>query len=739
MEAESGTPPGAAEKATGVPAGSGTDTAGGATADARDEDQPGDDNRARLQDEIRSSVADGRTAFGNRSSKVVILGDKITFEGPVTGGDAILAQDRKRPVLCTLSVRTVAETVRVHVEPGGFDDLARAVRQHQVLLLRARRRWGSTTTATRLMSMMKAVHELRFSEPLATLRVEEQLPTESGFILEGLNARQLADVSARDLLELEDRLAKHRGKLIVIIDADTRLPDHAVDRATRPMLAPPPAHDLVASHLAASLGSRTAADQLLVDYKLEKPLRAVEAESYDVRQLVELARDLADVQNGQGTVDEALARFEDRSQRDVEAWLDEITAFDQRATVISLAVLNGMSYDAVSRAATLLEQAWRVDEAGNGRRPPRTRQPRKARLQASRARISTEVRRTRYGPAEMEVVSFVDDSYPARILYHLWHEHDYDRDVVLQWLNTVAEDVEGRVRIRAAMAMGYLGRFAFDTIRRDVVAPWARSGNGNERELAVAALALPVQHPETAARVVRMVLEWSNQSSRALRLSAARALGASVGHAVPGGPDERLAALAKNSDASLATAIGDSIAELLVDADVDRQLGLLRLLDAWSAEGRAGRQRAGVLGFLVVAANIWTTQSVAVGETTWPTLLWLASAAGPATDVGRVDIDADPAYLTAVREVVARLWGRVLLAPGADHAVRGVLRSWASAAERAPELRPALISLLIEAATTRRQADLLASHARGWRDRRPLAPHLAERLLDVLDRRGSTS
>ena len=172
------------------------------------------------------------------------------------------------------------------------------------------------------------------------------------------------------------------------------------------------------------------------------------------------------------------------AERRIEDWLDGITDFDQRATVVALAALDGMPYDAVSRVATMLESAWREDQGGNGTPPGRVRRPRKARLQAARARITTEVRRTRYGVAELEVAAFVSAGYSGRVLEHLWREHDYDREIILNWLNAVAKDAEGRVRTRAASAIGFLARLAFDTIRRDVVVPWAGSGNGDERERA---------------------------------------------------------------------------------------------------------------------------------------------------------------------------------------------------------------------------------------------------------------
>ncbi|MEQ4302617.1 hypothetical protein ABNF97_14660 [Plantactinospora sp. B6F1] len=707
---------------------------GGARSAARSPgDGAGDEERTWQQQEIRKTLAAALNSFGSRSSGVIVVGDGHTFSGPVTGGDSRSGADRSRAVLSTFTAGFVAGTARVYVLPDGFDDLADALDSSPVLLIRARRRWGSTTTAVRLLSDMETVHELRFADALSALPIED-LPEGCGFVIERLTTHQLGTLHARELPMLEERLTRRRGKLVVIVDDSARTPDHAVDRLARKIAAPPAALELVTSHLAELLGSDNEAERLLAEEHVGTRLADIAPESFDAPQLVELAKDLAEAAGGTGTVAEAMARFEDRSRRDVEDWYDELATFDERALVVAIAVLDRMSFDAVSRAATLLEQAWREDEAGNGPAPPRSRQTRRSRLQTARARIGDEVRRTRYGWAELEVVSFVDPSYPRRLLHHLWHEHYYDRRLLLDWLRSIADDVEGAVGIRAATAIGYLSQFAFDTIRRDIVTPWAGSGRGNEREWAVAALALPAREPATASRVIRLVLDWADRDSLALRLTAARALGASVGAVLDGGPDEHLAELAEGAETAVQLAIGDSIAELMAEATLDRQTELLRLLDAWSVERRSGRLYAGVVGFLEVAATLWTNQRTPDGDVAWPTLLWLASDGGQPVTSSDDAVPLAEGWSEAGR-IVARLWGRALVAPGVDTAVHNVLRRWAQAAEEAPVLRPVLVGLLMEAAGTDRQRRLLTAHANRWRDPQPLAPDLAARLLNLLSRR----
>lgn len=693
-----------------------------ATANASHFDEPDQDADAvGTSADRRRTVADALTMFGTRTSGVVIVGDRLEFNAPVTGGDYSAAGGRTTPHLEAVTDRSVAELADVYVAPVDF---ARArepfANNHRLLLLGSRARWGNTATAIRLLGDFPTVYQLRFADDLAALPVED-LPTGSGYLLDAIDGRALVTVRLQDLETLEDRLARSGSRLVVITDAE-----RAVEHGSRPMwrtlAAPPSAYDVVLRHLRRRMGSADRAVASVDGSGLIEELRGTTADTFDIHRLVELASDLAAVAQGHCTLAEAMDRFANQATRAVEQWIDdEVTDRGDLALVLSLAVLDGMPYDAISRWATDLERRWTAeDPVGSATEPSSRRRNRRSRLAAARARLTTETWRTRYGPARLEIASFVNDSYPQRVLRHYWHEYDFDRQLILDWLCAVADDVEVRVGTRAAIAVGYLGTFAFDTVRRDVIVPWVGSGKGDERELAVAALALPARSPDTAARAIRLVGEWSRRTSAAARMTAARALGGSVGPVLSGGPDNELTRLAKGADGRLATALGDSIAELIVEAELPRQVELLGLLDAWSTEGRNGRQLAGVLGFLEVAWALWTK----VDDKSWPTLLWLV-------ECGREDHDNGSAR--RAREIVAALWGRALVAPGADNGLRIVLGSWADAAQRDPDLRPAFVGLFAEAARTPRQAALLSRHADRLRTRKPAAPDIARKLLDVLN------
>ncbi|GAA1625495.1 hypothetical protein [Actinoplanes couchii] len=148
-----------------------------------------------------------------------------------------------------------------------------------------------------------------------------------------------------------------------------------------------------------------------------------------------------------------------------------------------------------------------------------------------------------------------------------------------------------------------------------------------------------------------------------------------------------------------------AVALTVLDRD-DDVLASLTLLNDWAADGCAVRRTAGVFGFLRAAYRR--------GEPDRPLILSLTGH--------------DPAIAT----VVAGLWGWSLITPGAGDAVRTVLRSWAAAAERDPEVRDTFVRLFAAVPRSTRQAGLLMIHAEKLRSGRAGAPDTARRLLDVL-------
>lgn len=692
-----------------------------------------DETRAATFDELEDARASARGNFDPR----------LAYRYPVEGGESSARKLRVRGMIQDSMVaqgdininyapeeqaaelappipgHVLDEIASVYAPPSGFPDLEAQLRRCNLLVLRIHPRWGASTTAIQLLSGYREIHEVKLDAALTELPIES-LPKRAGFIIDPVGPDQLAGLGSLDMKRIDQQLAEHESKAVVVLDDSARLRDHGIDRLAMHLETPPPADELVENHLHELIGSPEKVRRLLETDDLEEWLRAIEPDNFDVHLLVALAHDLADAAAGRGTVEDARTSFEERSTRDVEAWIDSI-ANDAATmtTVCALAVFNGAPYDIVRRAASRLHRSW-TEEYGEESESDRKRRStrRSERLAQARARVAVREPGARRGRSAAAVAEFIDAGYPARVLDYVWREYDDYADLLLSWLQSLTAGAGVDAGIRAATAIGYLGHFDFPRVRREVIGPWAKSGRRDRREQAVAALSMLADSDSQSSQVFNLLKDWCGSDSKPLRATAARALGSAVGHVIPGGPDERLGKLAKKADRSLAVAIGLSLRELMAEADMGRASELIALLDDWAKEPLAGRHRAGVAGFVECARLHIAVQS-GDKKQDWPLLLWLAEYGG------------EP----ELREGVARLLGHALVAPGFDGAIRAVLRNWAFAAERSEPMRSAMARLCQEAASSSAHATELTYHAKSWRTNERIAPDLATSLLASLHRK----
>jgi hypothetical protein len=686
------------------------------------DDSLGDDDDAWGRHTARESIIDGMHEFGVRGSGVYIAADALYVSGDVAGGDIHKGTRQAAGLVLERILTTALLEPHRFVLPTGFPGVDPA--PAGLLILRVRRRCGGTTAALRLLANGgDVIYRLRTEEPLSNLEAT-RLPPDAGVLLDGLSSQQAGRLRDNELHQLHEALVSQATRLVVVVDWEARLTDPTVQRRFRPLSAPL-ARDVVLAHLGHLLRDTLDPESVLGDESVAQMVASIDAETFDIYQLTELAHDLADMAQGQISEEEVASRFGMRARQRLQPWLDEMSNAEL-ATVVSLATLHGLTADAVSRAAQTLE--LQLADAYAERKGQKVRSSRSGRLLTARAVASFEPRRSRYGVSEQEVVRFVDSSYPAQVMRLVWQEFDGDRQLYLDWLRSTAEDVEGAVRIRAATTIGYLGCFSFDEIRREIIAPWARSGNGDERERAVAALAIPARHPNIRAQVISLVRDWSGES-RALKLAAVRALGVAVGEVLPadanGTPTAlvMLAELARNADPQLGVAIGDSLAELITDADPHRSTEVLRQLTSWVREPRGGRQTAGAFAFLEIASTLWRERRSDDAAAWWPSLLAMADDAKESADD---------------RRLIVELWSIAIRAPGVDRLLQRVVSRWARAAEGDSAMRAAFVELFVEvSACGPRQQNIVIHCARTWHNSKPAAPETAARLLEALVGRGS--
>ncbi|SDD59304.1 hypothetical protein [Glycomyces harbinensis] len=661
----------------------------------------GDERHFEQVEEYARARGLGHRIFDGRSSLQVVFADSI--QGNIVGGDQRNREGESATGLYAERVpRTgLDELARVLVRPPDWEQMRTALDERHLLVLRGRRGWGRTATAIALLSGLDAVHKATVRGDLAELPVGS-LPERSGFVIDDPGGR-LAGLEALDAEMFADRLKKRGSKAVIVVDSRSRPSGKGTGRFTVEMTGPPDPGELVEAHLTERLGTLAAARAAL-DPESAELLRAVTPDTFEAQILAEFAQDLADAEHGPRTAADARDDYHERMKTDVGDWLDKVAEDGGLlALACSMAVFDGLNCEAVQRGAEALEKIRAPRRTETGTEAPGIVK-RDDLFGKIRARTVAETRTGRYGEMDVELAGFVNERYPPQVLEHVWKQYNL-KQPLLQWLTQMSEDLELSVAVRAASAVGYFARFSFPLVRREVIAPWARSRRANEREFAVVALEMLAQDPARVPQALNLVSEWAAANGGMQRLTAARALGSGVGTVLPGGPDRDLAALAEGADDALALSVARSMRELFAVADPERGAALLSVMERWAGETRKGRRIAAVAGFLE-CADLRVRTEYRGERTVCPALLWLASTSGGFANAE----DADPETAERIAKSTAALLAASLVTPQLSAETGAMLRSWVATARRFPALGGELFALLERAAPTHRHENLMKHH-----------------------------
>ena len=225
---------------------------------------------------------------------------------------------------------------------------------------------------------------------------------------------------------------------------------------------------------------------------------------------VVISQELSD---GVVDLDRARQRMSERHSDDLDIWFDKLPDLPSRCLAIALAVLNGLSYESVVRAADRLVAGLDGPAAGFAGDEPVALRPWREPFRFSRRelvrRLRAEIRsvtvRGAWGPVTVEAIQYVADGYPALVLNHVWRELQIHREL-LDWLGT------GRRRTCAPgeQALGVLSRHAFDFVYAQVLHQLAIAPH-NSRNGEVVAYALRV--PAADDRTRPWSKRWSTTST----------------------------------------------------------------------------------------------------------------------------------------------------------------------------------------------------------------------------------
>lgn len=722
------------------------------------------------------AVADATAARGQGTRRREFLrqADRIrTVEGDAVGRDKVVnifgtGETVRLPLMSPVLVESARA---VFVAPGQWDDVLALAVKKRIVVLRGTVGHGRTTAALHLLPPhcdpvyhLGAAELTRLNDVL--LSVDQDTTMQglrgAGFVLD--DADEFGTLGAATLRGLEAALESTDAHLVLAADAAAALPDagfleHVVDLPGQPDLAA-----VLAAHLGRRLDRERTAG-LLAKPGIRDLVAGTLTTGTPCSIAVRLADILADEELGGGADPERVRqRLSRRAADDFTTWFAGLRDIETRCHAVALAVLEGVGQETVAVAAADLrrrlepEPTVLVTEGGAAgfleREDPFT--PTQDELLGRlRARTANTTVTGPFGTAPTEVVSYLDPTYPAGVLRHVWTRHRIHDDL-LDWLTGLAEDPSEQIRILAGTALGTLATLSFDFLCRSVLVSWAFDENRFRREAVAYALRVVSGEPGLRPAVEGLTRGWYADRDKPLgQATAALVYGLSLGRLDPAGSADALLRLMTIDDSRVGIAVGHGLAELLMTADGENARGIV----ARVADAVADRDTtlAGQLAFLLLAVLIFadrpsgphqfstaraSTPEAAANEA--PPAFPLASKNTAKADA----VPAGPAVawpflldLAAARPdargPVVRLWRHVLDDAPLHTEAASVLTGWASMAENDPDLCEAFVRLGQAVARDHdRVRRILLRLAGSWTEADNLAPlpKTGDALRRVLDR-----
>ena len=704
--------------APGAPAGSsgagGTgDAAGGGASQQAESHSVGEGDDA--------SAATSRHGQGSLRNEYLREADRLVVGGDAVGRDknVYLVGGKQRARLRLLATR-LAEPIRdAFVIPDGFTDMRAKFDKSRTVILRGPAGYGKQGLAIRMLTDLSAGHVFHLDSGVDLARLAEWLETDlsgrdrievgSGFMLD--EPADFANLYGSVLQGLEEALNRADARLVLTVSSDTPVPDRDLLDYIIDLTALPDCNAIVSSHLRYRLDGERAG-QLLA----REDIRDVITQQLATDASCKLAADLAEAIAEEADSPESDHVFDPgriaawktrRGAENFDIWFAGLGDTRSRTFAIALAVLNGLPYDTVAKAARALYRRFDTPPymvmASGEDTPPEGQRPfrisRREWLYRLHARIKDVQVRGVFGlSSHAEAVEYKDPDYATKVIRRAWSDYQA-QDTLLGWLGELTGDGSEQVRIYASTALGRLATWSFDYLSRHVLGPWAHSTKWEQRDAVAYALRVAATDPRLRENVSLLITGWyADSGDPVAQATAARAQAVARGPADPASAFEALHRLAAVDDSRVAIAIGDSIADLLSAGTDEFACMVLPRLAASARDPQ--RSATTQLVFLILSDTLVTTTQPgdAGGEpASWPSLLHLT------------------ARLAGARSAIVSLWQYVLNDALFHREAEHVMTRWAIAAEGQPEVREMFLRLArqIVRGDVRSQT-ILARYAAQW-------------------------
>lgn len=443
---------------------------------------------------------------------------------------------------------------KVYIKPQKYEKLKKILNNNNILIIKGNSQIGKRATSINLLSTFEPENILEITPNINSINLFD-CEENQYYLIDNPSIESVKEINSHNIRRLSRNFKERKSYLIIILDSYIEFPEELLDEYgvhlnCRNLSAN---SELLKRHLSwylkpslsfESINDLTSNDQIVELLKNE----------LFPRDLDRLAKSLAKVASLKLTLEDALENFSLIVSKQVKTWFEAQQNLKQRLFMITLAVLNGSSYQVVKEASQDLISLVNppLDEENNRSEVvDEIFDSRSELIEQVKAHLERGLENAEYGSSSVELIVLNNSQYQPAVLSYIWHEYDNLRIPLLAWLLKLGKSPTRDIRIKVAAAIGYLSQQDFSLIRRQILLNWANCSDKNAQISAAIALTVPVWNGVLVSEILGLLHHWSTLENRGLHQTAIEAYGRGIGVKYPATALQDLFIIAHSCDIKL--------------------------------------------------------------------------------------------------------------------------------------------------------------------------------------------
>jgi hypothetical protein len=693
----------------------------------------GDKDTSRIVEEllrgkkVASVYIDARSGGNFFGGEAHITGDAVGRR-QTKHATRIISESYTEVVAGQILIEDLQKVNSVYVKPPLYASAREILSQGHMLILWGQAHWGKWTTALQLLTDLNTQRILEIKPDIefeALYSIETE--TKRGYIIDTLAPESAEAINTYGLNRISRNFKSKNSYLIITIDNRVQLPKTTLGNSLVVWDRLPDYMRVLEKHLSWYLIDKEQINRVLELSRSQDVKQLLDNKIISPGELDRLAELLIKVVRSELDLDDALARFEARALQKIESWFETHTELEKRTFMISLAILNGASYQSVIKADENLQSliTSKLSEGENASNNDLFGVTRSQRVKEILAHFEQGFEETEFGRSPVELLFFDNPTFQPAILQHIWREYDRLRKFLVDWLKDLIFNANYNVRARVAAAVGELSKYNFGYIKEEILFPWANHQNVHARAAAAFALGIPVWEGEFAPQVLGLLHHWSTlRNNWRLSWTAAAAYGGLVGLRYPDTALRDLYNIAKAEDLRLFGVLNRSIINLFSSGQLAGEYyeKVLTALKEWISNSKSKIiSLTSALIFLNIASTAKSEGIPDVEE--WPAILYL------------VDEELETQINDRIYfHNIVTLWRHALNTKASRKSALETIRQLLKTTDDDERLYPAMRAIILEIVKqgASREKERLNFYLNRWASDPKESSHSAERLLNTL-------